>query len=162
MRSNPVIGRMRSKSLLEMQMKKSYYSILFIFCLFTFSSVIKANYVNDKYISHFKNRFARTSKIALRPINVKSGVEQVVFIEVKRNGVLFKIDVEKPVKNKIFYEDINFLIKLAVPYSQFPSTFDKNIKLSRLKITFIISDLKMTTVKNIKLVELKNIIPNNL
>lgn len=143
-------------------MKKSYYSILFIFCLFAFSSVIKANYENDKYITHFKNKFTRISKLALRPLNVKSGIEQVVFIEVKRNGVLFKIDVEKPVKNESFYEDINFLIKLTAPYSQFPSTFDKNIKLSRLKITFIISDIKMTTVKNIKLVELKNVIPNNL
>jgi len=142
-------------------MKKSNYSILFFFCLFTFSSVIKANYVDDEYISHFKNRFAKTSQIALRPIDVKSGIEQVVFIEVKRNGVLFKIDVEKPVKNKKFYNDINFLIKLAAPYSQFPSTFDKNIKLSRLKITFIINDFKMTTAKSIKLVELKNVIPNN-
>ena len=143
-------------------MKKSYFSILFIFCLFTFSSAIKANYVNDKYITHFKNRFAKTSKIALMHINVKSGTEQVVFIEVKRNGVLFKIDVKKPIKNKIFHEDIKYLIKLAAPYSQFPSTFNKNIKLSRLKITFIISDFKMTTVKDIKLVELKNVIPNNL
>lgn len=142
-------------------MKKSYYSILFIFCLFTFSSVIKANQVNDEYISHFKNRLERTSKIALRPIDVKSGVEQVVFIEVKRNGVLFKMDAEKPVINTKFYNDINLLIKLAAPYSQFPSTFDKNIKLSRLKITFIISDFKMTTAKSIKLIELKNVIPNN-
>lgn len=117
--------------------------------------------MDDEYISHFKNRLERTSKIALRPIDVKSGTEQVVFIEVKRNGVLFKMDAEKPIKNKKFYNDIDLLIKLAAPYSQFPSSFDKNIKLSRLKITFIISDFKMTTAKSIKLVELKNVIPNN-
>ncbi|MDH5256808.1 MAG: hypothetical protein OEX07_02335 [Gammaproteobacteria bacterium] len=138
-------------------MKKSCY-ILLISCLFSFSSVIKGGDINDNYISHFKNRFERTSKVALMHIPVEPGTEQVVYIEVKRNGELFKMDVENPVKSKVFYENINLLIKLAAPYSQFPSGFSKNIKLSRLKINFIVSDFKKTTVKSIKLVELKDVL----
>ncbi|MCW8935348.1 MAG: hypothetical protein OQK98_11545 [Gammaproteobacteria bacterium] len=143
-------------------MKKSYYNILFIFCLFAFSSVIKANDVDDKYTTHFKNRFTQISQVALRPIDVKSGTEQVVFIEVKGNGVLHKMDVEKPVTNEIFYKDIDFLVKLSAPYSKFLSTFDKDTKLSRLKITFIVNDRKMTTAKSIKLIELKNVMPDKI
>jgi len=143
-------------------MKKSYYCIIIDFCLVTFSSVINANYSHNKYISYFKNKLIRTASLALAPINVKNGAEQVGFIEVTKNGSLFRVDAKKPIINKIFYKNITSLLQLASPYNSFPNTFNKCIKLSKLKLTFIINNENKITVKDVKLIELKNVIPKNL
>lgn len=143
-------------------MKKPYYKIIVLFILITFSSVLSANYDQDKYISYFKNKLTRISNLSLKPINIKVGFEQVIFIEVTKNGNLFRSDSEKTIKNKELSKSINRLLILAAPYRRFPDTFDKNIKLAKIKITFSINDTKKIFVKNIKIVEFKNVIPKKL
>lgn len=139
-------------------MKKPYHSIIIFFYLFTFSPLTSANYDQDKYISYFKSKLTRISNIALKPLNIKAGLEQVVIIEVMKDGSLFRTDTKKPIKNKNFSKSIKRLIILAAPFRRFPKSFKNNIKLSKIKITFAINDSNKIIVKNIKLIELKNVL----
>ena len=114
-----------------------------------------AIFASEKYISQFKNKITRISSFS-SSINGIAGENQILTIELEKNGVVTGINTVKPINNKELIKSAIKIVQLASPYKPLHYDFSEETESIKIELVFTLSEQQNILISKASLISISN------
>jgi outer membrane biosynthesis protein TonB len=115
---------------------------------------LQADELLANYAVNIEKKLSRIAQIIppQQPIVGAVGAEQIIFVELDKNGSVLNIRIAGPVANSELKNAALRLIQLAAPFSIIPSPTVNEFLIIRLSVSVLLNDSRAISIKEVRAV----------